>query len=252
LVVNRDGSPRFEVLGPLRAFLCDKELALGWPRQRAVLAALLLRAGQVVSRDELIDAVWGSEPPATAVNVVQAYIVGLRRALEPDRGYREPGRLLASAGPGYVLHVAEGHLDLEVAERHLEDARRAKAAGNLEAAAAAQETAVKIWRGVPLAGVPGPLAEIERARLAERRLTLLEDRAETVLRLGGAADLAGELASLIAEHPFRERLAGLLMRALYQAGPVSCRPLPGSSPAGNPSWKHSGPWPGRPWRGTPW
>jgi tetratricopeptide (TPR) repeat protein len=132
--------------------------------------------------------------------------------------YREPGRLLASAGRGYVLHVADGHLDLEVAERHLEDARRAKATGNLEAAVAAQESALKIWQGVPLAGVPGPLAEIERARLSERRLTLLEDRAETVLRLGGPADLAGELASLIAEHPFRERLAGLLMRALYQAG----------------------------------
>jgi DNA-binding SARP family transcriptional activator len=217
-LANRDGSPRFEVLGPLRAFLGDTELALGWPRQRSVLAALLLRSGQVVSRDELIDAVWGADPPATAVNVVQAYIVGLRRALEPGRGHREPGRMLASAGPGYVLHVAEGHLDLEVAEHHLENAQRAKAAGNLEAAAAALETAVTIWRGVPLAGVPGPLAEIERARLAERRLTLLEDHAETVLRLGGAAGLAGELASLIAEHPFRERLAGLLMRALYQAG----------------------------------
>jgi DNA-binding SARP family transcriptional activator len=218
VVADRDGPPRFEVLGPLRAFRGDTELALGWPRQRAVLAALLLRAGQVVSRAELIDAVWGGDPPTTAANVVQAYIVGLRRALEPDRGYREPGRLLASAGPGYVLYVAEGHLDLEIAEQHLENARRAKAAGDLEAAAAALATAVALWRGVPLAGVPGPLAEIERTRLAERRLTLLEDRAETVLQLGGAADLAGELASVVAEHPFRERLAGLLMRALYQAG----------------------------------
>lgn len=215
---DKDGSPRFEVLGPLRAFRGDSELALGWPRQRAVLAALLLRAGQVVSRDELIDSVWGADPPVTAVNVVQAYIAGLRRVLEPGRGHRQPGLLLTSAGPGYVLHVAEGHLDLEVAERHLENARVASAAGNLEAAAAGLESAVAIWRGIPLAGVPGPLAEIERARLAERRLTLLEDRAEMVLRLGRAAGLAGELASLVAEHPFRERLAGLLMRALYQAG----------------------------------
>lgn len=215
---DQDGSPRFEVLGPLRAFRGDAELALGWPRQRAVLAALLLRAGQVVSRDELIDAVWGAEPPMTAANVVQAYIAGLRKVLEPGRGHRQPGVLLTSAGPGYVLHVAEGHLDLAVAERHLENARMARAAGNLEAAATGLETAVAIWRGVPLAGVPGPLAEIERARLAERRLTVLEDRAEMLLRLGRAADLADELASLVTEHPFRERLAGLLMRALYQGG----------------------------------
>ncbi|MBV9382098.1 MAG: tetratricopeptide repeat protein, partial [Streptosporangiaceae bacterium] len=217
-MADRNGSPRFEVLGPLRAFRGETELVLGWPRQRAVLAALLLRAGQVVSRDELIDAVWGADPPPTAVNVVHAYIAGLRRALEPGQEPRARGRLLASVRPGYVLHIAESHLDLEVAERHLDTARRAKAAGDLRAAVAALGTAVAFWRGIPLGGVPGPLAQIERARLAELRLTVQEDRAETMLRLGAAADLAGELASLVAEHPFRERLASLLMRALYQSG----------------------------------
>lgn len=212
------GSPRFEVLGPLRAFSVDTELALGWPRQRAVLAALLLRAGQVVSRDELIDAVWGAGPPPTAGNVVQAYIARLRRAVEPDRACREPARLLASTGPGYVLHVAEDHLDLQVAERHLDYGRCALAAGRLQVGVVAIDSALALWRGVPLAGVPGPLAEIERARLTERRLALLEDRAETLLRLGEMADLSAELATLVAQHPFRERLAGLLMRALYQDG----------------------------------
>lgn len=202
LVTDRDAALRFEMLGPLRAFRGDSELALGWPRQRAVLATLLLRANQVVSRDELIDALWGSDAPATVVNVMHVYVANLRKVLEPGRRSREPGRLLASAGPGYVLRVAAGGLDLEVSEHHLGSARRARAAGDLETAATALETALAFWRGVPLAGVPGPLAEIERARLAGLRLTLSEDHADTTLRLGRAAGLTGELASLAAEHPF--------------------------------------------------
>ncbi|HEX6525695.1 MAG TPA: BTAD domain-containing putative transcriptional regulator [Streptosporangiaceae bacterium] len=245
MAVDQGGSLWFEVLGPLRAYrgvpggrspgiaawaapgrrppgLAERgyaaELALGWPRQRAVLAALVLRAGQVVSRDELIDAVWGADPPATAVNTLHAYITGLRKVLEPGRRIREPAQLLSSAGSAYVLRLAHGQLDLEAAERQIEEARRAKAAGDLRTAAIAMETAAGFWQGIPLGGVPGPLAEIERARLAELRLALLEEHAEMMLRIGAAADLTGDLASLVAEHPFREGLAGLLMRALYQAG----------------------------------
>ncbi len=137
IVGDQGGSLWFEVLGPLRAYrgipggrppgLAERrnaELALGWPRQRAVLAALVLRAGQVVSRDELIDALWGGDPPATAVNTLHTYITGLRKILEPGRRIREPGRLLASAGSGYVLRLAPGQLDLEATERHIEEARR--------------------------------------------------------------------------------------------------------------------------------
>src|SRR5438270_1618572 len=128
----------------------DAELALGWPRQRAVLAALVLRAGQVVSRDELIDAVWGADPPVTAVNTLHAYITGLRKILEPGRRIREPGRLLASVGSGYLLRLGPGQLDIEAAERHIEEARRAKAAGDLPAAVTAMEAAAGFWRGIPL------------------------------------------------------------------------------------------------------
>ncbi len=211
-------SLRFCVLGPLRAYRGDAELTLGWPRQRAVLAALLMRAGQVVSRDELIDAVWGTDPPTTAANVVHAYIAGLRRTLEPDRGRREPGTLLASASPGYVLRLPAEWLDHAVAARHLADARRAQEAGELKGAVAAFDAALALWQGIPLAGVPGPLAEIERARLAELRLSIIEDRADTMLRLGMAADLIGQLHTLVTENPFRERLAGLLMRTLHATG----------------------------------
>jgi DNA-binding SARP family transcriptional activator/tetratricopeptide (TPR) repeat protein len=213
-----DASIRFCVLGPLRAYRGNTELTLGWPRQRAVLAVLLLRPGQVVSRDELIDAVWGTDPPITVANVVHAYIAGLRRTLEPGRGRREPGTLLASASPGYVLRLPAERLDHAVAARHLADARRAQEAGELKGAVAAFDAALALWQGIPLAGVPGPLAEIERARLAELRLSILEDRADTMLHLGMAADLIGQLHTLVAENPFRERLARLLMLALVRSG----------------------------------
>jgi DNA-binding SARP family transcriptional activator/tetratricopeptide (TPR) repeat protein len=213
-----DASIRFCVLGPLRAYRGNTELTLGWPRQRAVLAVLLLRPGQVVSRDELIDAVWGTDPPATAANVVHAYIAGLRRTLEPGRGRREPGKLLASASPGYVLRLPAERLDHAVAARHLADARREQEAGELKGAVAAFDAALALWQGIPLAGVPGPLAELERARLAELRLSILEDRADTMLHLGMAAGLIGQLRTLVAENPFRERLAGLLMLALVGSG----------------------------------
>jgi DNA-binding SARP family transcriptional activator/tetratricopeptide (TPR) repeat protein len=219
VTVVHDGerSLRFELLGRLRAFRSGEQLMLGGPRQQAVLAALLVRAGQVVSHDELVDAVWGPDPPATAANVVHAYVARLRKTLEPGRVSRAPGQVLASAGRGYLLQVPEGSLDLHVARRHLKRARRARADGDLPACAAALDAALALWRGTPLSGIPGPLAEIERTRLAELRLAALEDRAEALLRLGRSADLIGEVLALAAEHPFRERLAGLVMRTLYQA-----------------------------------
>jgi DNA-binding SARP family transcriptional activator len=183
-----------------------------------VLAALLLRAGQVVMRDELIDALWGPDSPATAVNVMHSYVAGLRKILEPGRARRDPGRLLALAGQGYVLRLADGQLDLHIAAEHLAHARQAHSAGDLPAVAAALKAALVLWQGTPLAGVPGPLAETERTRLAGWRLDILEDLAHTRLSLGRAVGLADELSALVAEHPFRERLAGLLMQALHQAG----------------------------------
>jgi tetratricopeptide (TPR) repeat protein len=117
-----------------------------------------------------------------------------------------------------VLRLADAQLDLHIAAKYLEQARLARAAGDLHATAAALGSALELWQGTPLGNVPGPLAEIERARLAGLRLDILEDLAETQLSLGGAVGLADELSALVAEHPFRERLAGLQMRALHQAG----------------------------------
>jgi len=209
---------RFEVLGPLRAVREGEELALGGPRQQAVLAALLLRAGRPVSRDDLVDAVWGPEAPPTAAGLIHTYVAHLRKILEPARIRGAPGRVLASAGPGYVLRLAAGQLDMQIAEQQLDRARGARVAGDLSTCAAALDTALALWHGTPLAGIPGPLASIERDRLAELRLAALENRAETLLGLNQAAEVIGELSALAARYPFRERLAGLLMRALYRSG----------------------------------
>ncbi len=101
-----DGQPlRVQVLGPLRAWRGGGELELGARRQQAVLGMLAMRANQAVSSGELIDAVWGERPPATALNSVHTYVAGLRRVLEPHRTHRAPGHTLLASGPGYLLRL---------------------------------------------------------------------------------------------------------------------------------------------------
>jgi DNA-binding SARP family transcriptional activator len=210
---------RFEVLGPLRGWLGDDELVLGWPKQQAVLAALLLRTNRLVPRPELVDAVWGEEPPPSSASLVHTYLGRLRRLLEPGREPGQAGRVLVStSGSGYLLRLAPGQLDLEVFRAHLENARRRSADGDVAGAADAFDAALALWHGTPLAGVTGPLVELERARLCELRLTAVEDRAEAMFKLGRHADLIAEVSALAAENPLRERLRALLMLALYRTG----------------------------------
>src|SRR6266566_2926092 len=106
-------SLRFAVLGQVRAWRGAGELDLGWPKQRAVLAALLLRHDQVVTQGAIVDGVWGEDPPASAANLVQTYVWRLRRVLEPSRGPREPGCVLATTPSGYLLRLGACQLDLE-------------------------------------------------------------------------------------------------------------------------------------------
>jgi DNA-binding SARP family transcriptional activator len=210
--------PRFEVLGLLRAVRDDQEVELGAAKQRAVLAVLLLARNTPVSRGHIIEAVWGDAVPSSAVNLVQTYVAGLRRALEPDRARRARARLLTSVGDGYLLRVGSDALDLDVFEKRVSAANRLRAAGDPAAACDELGAALDLWRAEPLGGVPGLFAEVERARLTERRLAVLEDRAELAITVGRGAELVGELAGLVAENPLRERGHGLLMRALCQAG----------------------------------
>src|SRR5580693_4218657 len=187
-------------------------------RPGTVLALLALRANQAVSRSELIDGIWGEDPPPSAVNALHVHVARLRRALEPNRAHRAPGKFLLASGPGYSLRLEPGQLDAQVFGRHLDAARASRAAGDLSAAARSLEAALRIWQAAPLSGAPGPWAEIERVRLGEMRLTAIEERTEIMLMLGRASAAAAELAGLVREHPLREGLRGQLMLALYRCG----------------------------------
>jgi len=200
-------SLRFSVLGPVSAARGNADVPLGPAKQRAVLAVLLLGDNRPVSRDEIIDGVWGEQAPPTAPNLVATYVARLRRALEPGRTRRGAGEVLTSTGAGYALRRGPDQLDLDRFER--------LAAGGQ---ADTLDQALALWRGQPLDGLPGPFAAAERGRLVERRLTVLERRIELGLALGEHADRVAELTRLVAAHPYRERLRALLMLALHRAG----------------------------------
>ncbi|HEY7143137.1 MAG TPA: BTAD domain-containing putative transcriptional regulator [Streptosporangiaceae bacterium] len=211
-------SLRLEVLGPVRAWLGEAELALGPPMQRALLARLGMQPGQLATRSELIDALWGEAPPASAANSVHHYVAALRGVLEPGRGHRAPGRVLTAASSGYLLRLDPGQVDAALFARFLRAAREAHAAGHLDTAAASFDRALALWPATPLPGIPGPFAEAERARLAEQYWTAVEDRADALLSSGRAADLTAELVGQVRDQPLRERLHGLLMLSLYRSG----------------------------------
>ncbi len=209
---------RVQLLGPVRAWQDERELELGPPRQRAVFAVLAMHTNKTVSRDELVDGVWGDDPPASAVNSVYIYVAGLRRALEPDRGRRAPATILASSGAGYQLRLEPGQPDAVAFGRHLAKARTLRAEGDLASAVRSLEAASALWQEAPLSGIPGSWAETERVRLGEMWLTALEERTEIMLARGAHAEAAAELAGLVRGHPLRERFRGQLMLALYRCG----------------------------------
>jgi DNA-binding SARP family transcriptional activator/tetratricopeptide (TPR) repeat protein len=218
--MNDSGAPalRFGVLGPLRVWRNGTVVALGPVQQRVVLAVLALQAGRPIGRQQMIDAVWGETEPRNAVNLVQRHVSGLRRALEPDRPGRTPSDLLTWTDAGYLLTLPPGALDLDLFMRGLAQARTAQAASQLQEAAAALHSALELWRGPVCDGLSSPFLDAQADRLAETRVSALEDRIELDLMIGGQGDLIAELRDLIAEHPLRERLRGLLMLALYRAG----------------------------------
>jgi DNA-binding SARP family transcriptional activator/streptogramin lyase len=197
----------FLILGPLEALEEGRPVALGGSKQRAVLAILLLHAPDVVSRDRLIDELWGASPPETAPTALQVYVSQLRKILGRETIVTRPR--------GYAMQVGSGELDLDRFERLVDDARAQDAAE----AADTLRAALALWRGTPLAEFDSvEFAHAERARLTEQRLTALEQRIEADLTLGRHAAVVPELEGLVREHPLRERLRGQLMRALYRCG----------------------------------
>ena len=191
---------------------------MGQPRQQAVLGILAMRANRVISRGELVDAVWGQDPPASAEGGIYTYVAGLRRVIEPNRSLRGPGRVLVSSGAGYVLHLVPGQPDAVAFEQDLGRARQLRKAGDLASAVVALNSALALWRGIAFAGVPGPFAETERVRLGELRSAAAEERADVLLSLGRHEEVVPDLTAMVADHPLRERMRGLLMIALYRSG----------------------------------
>jgi DNA-binding SARP family transcriptional activator len=183
-----------------------------------VLAVLALQAGRPVSRQQVINAVWGETSPRNAVNLVQRHVSGLRHVLEPGRLEGAPSGMLAWTDAGYLLTLPAGSLDLDIYERELGRARAARASGHLGEAAEALRAALRLWRGPVCDGLHSPFLDAQRDRLAESRIDVIEERIELELATGDHADLVPELRDLVAEHPVRERLRGLLMLALYRAG----------------------------------
>ena len=209
--MTREGTLEFRLLGPLEAFYENRPIALGGVRQRGLLALLLLRANEVVSRDRLIDELWRDHAPETAANALAALVARLRRVLPAD--------VLVTRSGGYEAHVEPDAIDLHRFERLLEEGRLAQAAGDPAGAADQLRSALSLWRGPPLADFTyEPFAEPVIMRLEELRLAALENRIDADLALGRHGDLVGELQSLVLDHPLRERLRGQLMLALYRSG----------------------------------
>ncbi|MFE2023238.1 BTAD domain-containing putative transcriptional regulator [Streptomyces sp. NPDC059499] len=204
----------FGILGPLRANVGCTPLKLGGARQRIVLATLLLHAGQVVSSDRLIRAVYGHTPPATARAQLQISVSGLRRLF----GVHGVEDVISTHPHGYLVRADEESLDALRFDSLVARARKLHDGGRQEEAAATYREALGLWRGSPLEGLSGEVVESGAGRLTEQRITATEEHIRLGLALGRHSVLVGELLDLIAEFPLRERLRGQLMLALYRSG----------------------------------
>ncbi|MEU6171983.1 BTAD domain-containing putative transcriptional regulator [Streptantibioticus parmotrematis] len=201
------------ILGHLEVFRAGTPVPLGGPRERAVLALLLLEANHVIPVDRLIDAVWGEEPPATARGQIHICISNLRRRITlsgPDP--------IETRNPGYRIRVEPGTLDLHRFEAQVTGGRAAMTGARPAQAVTELRAALALWRGPALADVDSRLVRLGAARLDERRLTVLGECLECGLLSGEHRELIGELQSLVVEHPLQEHFKALLMTALYRAG----------------------------------
>ncbi|MFI5729352.1 BTAD domain-containing putative transcriptional regulator [Kribbella sp. NPDC051587] len=209
---------RFEILGPLRVTREQEELPLGPAKQQAVLATLLAAPNQVVPTARIIAAVWADEPPVNGTNVVQKYVAGLRRVLEPDRAPRSSGELLVLEPGGYRVAVGTSGSDADDFEAQVQSARALRQSGQLAEASHQFQHALSLWRGEPFEGLTGPVFDEARRHLTELRAGAIEDRAEIELELGNYLPLTHELPALAQTFPLRERLRGVQMLALHRSG----------------------------------
>jgi DNA-binding SARP family transcriptional activator len=198
----------FGLLGPLEIRINGRALELRRAKERTLLAALLLRAGEIVSRDQLIDALWGENPPKAAIGSLQNFVSALRKALGAE--------LLHTRSGGYSLEVQRESVDIH---RFVLVVSHAHAAGGHDARADLLRSALALWRGNPFADFRNePFAQVAIARLEQLRLAAREELIDLELDLGYHHRVADELETLVASHPFREHLRAQLMLALYRSG----------------------------------
>ena len=201
----------FSVLGPVEAVIDGQAVPLAAEKPRALLAILLLSRNRVVAVSQLIEELWGENPPDTATTALQVYVSQLRKALGSDRLLRKP--------PGYSIRVEAGELDLDRFEELVREGREQLEAGDAKSAAERLNQALALWRGPALAEFGAePFARDAGGRLEDARVAAIEARIEADLALGRHADLLSELEALISRHPYRERLRGQLMLAQYRSG----------------------------------
>ncbi|WP_240797622.1 BTAD domain-containing putative transcriptional regulator [Streptomyces sp. F001] len=198
----------------MRAWRDGTPLDLGPVRRQAVLAALALRPGLLVSHEQVLDGVWGDEPPKTGRSVLPSYVYALRRTLDA-RGTGPADSVIRGERGGYRLTADGVGLDVAELDEQLDGAQRAKAAGDPATAFARFSEALALFRGEPLAGLPGPFADVERQRLSQRLRTVRVERLECLVLLGRFTDALDDLAALSVSSPYDESLTSLRMRALY-------------------------------------
>jgi DNA-binding SARP family transcriptional activator len=204
----------FAGLGPVQVLCHGEELNVGPRQQKALLAAVLLRHGTTATAAQLIDDIWGENPPEQAKAALRTYASGLRRALGSASG------LLVSRSGGYALRRqgADAVVDVDSVSELAAEAEQAEQSGDLEWARELYGMALGHWTGEPLAHIPGPFAQAHRLRLQEWHLALQERRLSLDLQLGRHGAAVAELTVLTAMHPLRERLREMLMLALCASG----------------------------------
>ncbi|MES4904263.1 MULTISPECIES: BTAD domain-containing putative transcriptional regulator [unclassified Streptomyces] len=211
------GRLRIDLLGPVQARRGGAPLGIGPLRRQAVLAALILRTETLVTHQQLLDDVWGTEPPGTGRRVLPSYVYPLRKALDVP-GARPAESLIRGEHGGYRFVPGGARTDIAQLAEQAAGARRAKAAGELATALDHCTRALRLFRGEPLPGLPGPFADTERQRLAQQRRALHEQRVECLVLLGRYPEALDDLMAAPAAEPYDEPLAALRMRALYGSG----------------------------------
>jgi len=213
------GTLQFRLLGPFEVWRDGRPAGPAGPKRRGLLAMLVLHANHAVPAADLIDGLWATDPPPSAVNLVQTYVSAWRKAMEPDRPSRGGHGRLSMAGAGYRLLVKPGELDLDQFFEAVADGRAAAAAGDIRAEAARLGEALALWRGPPLADLDGlPFQQAAVRRLEELRCQAVEAWAAAALQCGCARDVLPVVQEARQREPLRERLCELLMWALFQDG----------------------------------